>query len=129
MPTVKDVEKAEVLADAAKEDGVVVKKSEKSKVTYWRNKRYSALTILIRGGEDYNGQLGIKHEARFEPFYDTYKGDVVRVGYLKTDRADVAKRCEEDYTCEEITEKEYNLAIEGDGKDVKPLRIAPIPKV
>lgn len=130
MPSVKQVEKAEVIADAAREDGEVVAKpqAKKSKKYYFKNRQYSALSILIRGGEDFNGQLGVEHKARFEPFYDVWKGDVIRVGFLVTDREDVALRCREDSSCEEIDEKEYTQAVEGDSKN-KPLRKAPIQKV
>lgn len=104
------------------------KQEKKAKKFYFKNRHYSGLSILIRGGEDVNGQLGVEHTARFVPYYDMWKGDVVRVGYLVTEREDVAKRCREDFTCEEIDEKEYNLAVEGDEKN-KPLRKAPIQKV
>lgn len=107
------------LAEAEVETKAPVKKSQ---VTYWKNNRYSALTILVRGGEDYNGHLGIKHEERFVPYYDTWKGDVIRVGYLQTENKDVAERCTEDPTCIEITESEYNKAVE-------ELRVAPIAQV
>jgi len=102
-------------------------KKEEKKATnyYFRNARYSGLKVLIRGGEDLLGAEGVKHTARFVPYYDTFKGDVVRVGYLETDRKDVAERCREDSGCEELTEKEYKLALEGDSKN-KPLRRAPI---
>lgn len=117
---------------ADKEDGKVTKKEDKpekkGKFTFWKNKRISALTILVRGGKDDLGQEGVKEKVRFEPYYDTWKGDVVRVGYLKTDSEEVAKRCEEDNYCEKITEKEYNLAVEGDDEN-KPLRRAPIQQV
>ena len=98
---------------------------KKSESYYFRNTRYSGLKVLIRGGEDLLGAEGVKHTARFVPYYDTFKGDVVRVGYLATDRKDVAERCREDSGCEEISEKEYKLALEGDSKN-KPLRRAPI---
>lgn len=117
--------KAEVKADELKEDGKLPTK--KATKFYFRNKHYSALTVLIRGGKDDLGHLGVEHKARFVPFYDTWKGDVVRVGYLETDRKDVADRCREDVTCEEIDEKEYNQAVVGDEKN-KPLRRAPIPQ-
>ena len=111
------------------EEDVVVKKEEvkeqapkkKGKATYWRNKNYSACTILVRGGKDELGGEGVEERARFTPYYDTFKGDVIRVGYLETDSAKVAKRCEEDLYCEELSEKEYNEA-------VKELRRAPIPQ-
>lgn len=100
---------------------------KKAETFYFRNTRYSGLSILIRGGEDELGALGVEYTARFTPYYDTFKGDVVRVGYLATDRKDVADRCLADSSCEEISEKEYKIAVEGDEKN-KPLRRAPIPQ-
>ena len=97
-----------------------VKKEEKA--YYFFNRRYSALKILVRGGKDELGAEGVKETARFTPYYDMWKGDVVRVGYLKTFSKNVAERCFEDSSCEEITEKEYTEAVEG----AKALRKAPL---
>lgn len=96
------------------------KAEKKPKAFYFRNKTYSGAKIYVRGGEDELGQLGIKEQARFMPYYDTWKGDTVRVGYLRTESAAIAKRCQEDRYCEEIDEKEYN-------QSMKELRRAPIP--
>lgn len=112
----------------AKNDGAEKPKEKANTVAYFRNPTYSGLTILVRGGEpDALGGEGVKEKARFTPYYDTFKGDVVRVGYLKTESADVIKRCREDSTCIEISEKEYVLATEGD-KDTPALEKAPIPQ-
>jgi hypothetical protein len=118
----------EVKVNEVKEETAVkpAEKSKKSKVAYFKNSYYSALKILVRGGKDDLDGLGVKESERFTPYYDTFKGDVVRVGYLRTESEEVAKRCREDSRCEEIDEKEYNLVTEGDSK-TKPLEKAPIP--
>lgn len=91
---------------------------------YFKNSRYSALKLLVRGGEDQAKMVGIKESARFVPYYDVFKGDVIKIGYLKTNSKAIAKMARADNSCEEIEEKEYNLALEGDDKH-KALRRAP----
>ncbi len=117
----KSEERREAVMQAEKPEA----KKAKKETFYFRNARYSGLKMLIRGGKDELGAEGVEHTARFVPYYDTFKGDVVRVGYLATERKDVAERCRDDSGCEEIDEKEYTLAIEGDAKH-KPLQRAPI---
>ena len=98
------------------------KAAKKSSVSYFRNTKHSSLRVIVQDEKD---PEQITEEAQFVPYYDTWKGDTVRVGYLKTDSDVIAKRCENDPTCESISEKEYNVAIEGDGNKNKPLRRAP----
>ena len=107
-------------------DKPVQAKAEKT--FYFKNPYYSGLKILIRGGaKDVLGGEGVKEEARFKPYYDVFKGDIVKVGYLETTSEEVAERCRADNWCEELTKKEYDLELQGDGDKRKPLRPAPIP--
>jgi len=64
--------------------------------------------------------LDNQFQETFTQYYDTYKGDVIRVGYLASRSEQVAKLCKEDLNVESISEKEYNEAI-------KELRLAPVP--
>lgn len=125
------VEEARKKAEADKKAQAEKEKKEKAdkkaKVAFFKNTRYSGLTLLVRGGKDDLGAEGVEERARFVPYYDTFKGDTVRVGYLKTDNPKVAEIARNDSSCIEIDEKEYNLAIEGEGK-TKPLARAPIPQ-
>lgn len=89
--------------DGSAEEATPLKKA----VAYYKNKQYSALYILVR---DKTGKKTVE-QARFTPYFDTWKGDVVRVGYLATDSKAVASRCELDDTCESIDKKEYEEAV------------------
>lgn len=112
-------------------------KPKAKEVFYFKNTQASGLKILIRGGTDELGQEGVEATERFTPYYDTWKGDPIKVGYLSTTNKKVADRCREDNSCEEISQKEYKEATEGvvdeaKTKDadnpvykVKPLRKAP----
>jgi len=62
-------------------------------------------------------------EARFVQYYDIWKGDVIRVGFLATDDAEIVKRLENDLNVVAIEKKEYDEATH----PKKGLRRAPVP--
>lgn len=119
----KGVEK---VSEEKKVETVAAPKKASKKFWYFKNLKYSGLTLLVRGGKDEFGDLGIAEQARFVAYYDTWKGDVVRVGYLKTDSKAIYEAAINDSSCIEIDEKEYKEAIEGNGKNIKPLRKVPV---
>lgn len=104
-----------------KETAPELPKASKTEVAYFRNPVHSALNIIVQDEKD---PEVIAQSVRFTPYYDTWKGDTIRVGYLETGSKAVIERARNDSTCEEITEKEYKLAVEGNEKN-KPLRKAP----
>lgn len=105
-------------------DAEVTAPAKKGKTFYFRNTYFAGLCIQVQGHKE-NKATGEKEqfvaeEATFTQYYDTWKGDVIRVGYLATTSEKIAARCEEDLTCESISEKEYNEAVE-------TLKRAPVP--
>lgn len=103
-------------------------KEAKAKTFFFKNTVYPGLEMQVQGkkkNKDGEEVEFVAESARFTQYYDIFKGDVVRVGYLATESEAVAKRCADDVTCEEITEKEYKEATEGD----KALKRAPVPAV
>lgn len=94
-------------------------KTVKSETAYFKNKVHSSLTVLFTKGQE------TLKSVRFTAYYDTWKGDTIRVGYLVSSDKDIIARCREDYTCIEISAAEYDVAINGD-KENEPLRVAPI---
>lgn len=98
----------------------------KSKSFYFKAVKHAGLTLQVqkmvknpKTGED---EQQLDEQATFTQYYDTWKGDVIRVGYLKTESEKIAKIAESDDNVETITEKEYNDAVE-------KLRRAPVPAV
>jgi len=104
-----------------KETAPELPKASKIEVAYFRNPVHSALNVIVQDEKD--PEVIVANE-RFTPYYDTFKGDTVRVGYFTTSNKAIIERCRNDTTCEEITEKEYNQNVVGDEKN-KPLRTAP----
>lgn len=88
--------KAEVAAKAKAEKDAATETS-KSKLVYFRSSQYAGLTILKKDGSS----------VRFTVYFDTFKGDKVRVGFLATDDKEVIERCRS-LELEEVTEKEFN---------------------
>jgi hypothetical protein len=79
----------------------VVSETPKNVTKYYTSKVYG-LTLLKDG--DPNKTL------RFQPFFETYQGDNVRVGYVSTDDKDFIKLLDEDLSVEELTKSEYDKA-------------------
>lgn len=107
----------------ASDDGGQGELKDKSGMKYYRNDFYSAASVLVR---DEDGD-GVADEVRFVPYYDTYKGDQVRVGFLATDNKQAQETLKADPYAEEISFQDYKLALRGDGKRNQPLGRAPIP--
>lgn len=115
-PTVPDsVDESDVV------NGVPKLKDEKG-FKYFVNRNNAGASIMV--GEKAVNEIDV---VRFTPYYDTWKGDQVRVGYLKTDNKRAIELCQEDPNCEEISFSDYRLALEGDGKRNQPLGRAPLP--
>lgn len=81
----------------------------KKTAKHFRSTSAAGMTILVDGEE----------RARFVPFFDTYKGDKVRVGYLETDDKDVIERLENDNTVESVSADEFK-------KETSKLELAPV---
>lgn len=95
---------------------------DKSGVKYYVNRSYSAGSVTVR-----NDDGEAVETVRFVPYFDTWKGDQVRVGYLATDNKNAQETLANDESVEEISFSEYKLALRGDGKRNQPLGRAPIP--
>lgn len=121
--TEKQVAKAEAQADALKEDG---KKPTKVKTFYFKSPVHAGLTVqvqkLVKNPQTGKDEQEVDEQASFTQYYDTWKGDVIRVGYLETTSEKIAKVCESDDNVITIDEKEYNEA-------VQKLEKAPVPAV
>lgn len=87
-------EKKEVKKAAPK----VVKPSAR----FFKNKQHAAGTIIL----DPEAFTGV----RFVPYYETWQGDRVKVGYLKIEDPKVAEVVAGKRYVEEIKESEYNEA-------------------
>lgn len=93
---------------------------------YFKSPRFAGLTLqvqkMVKNPQTGKEEQEVDEQATFTQYYDTWKGDVIRVGYLMTESAKIAKLAESDDNVETITEKEYNEAVE-------KLRRAPVPAV
>ena len=76
-------------------------KSE-AKIGYFKSIHASGLTILKKDGTS----------ERFTSYFDTYKGDKVRVGYLETSDPEVISRCKSLNIVEELTGAEYKKELD-----------------
>jgi hypothetical protein len=124
-PTSADVEETPTKEGTTSE---VPAKQKKGKAFFFISRRYPGLKIQVQKMVD-NKATGsqeqqVDEEASFTQFYDSWKGDIIRVGYLRTDSDKIAEACRNDENVEEIEEKEYTQAVEGDSKN-KPLEKAP----
>lgn len=93
---------AEKQAKAAKAAEAAAAKAAADKLTYLRSPQYAGLTIVKADGTS----------VRFVPYYDMFKGDKVKVGFLATDDAEVIERCESLGGIEVIDVKEFTEATE-----------------
>ena len=117
MASEAETVKAEAKADELKEDGK--KATTKKEVAYFKSK-ISALTIVVKRPKDKLDPVGAGRKVvRFKPFYDTWKGDTIRVGFLEVEGKDAIKAVEADPNTEKIDKKDYEKAME-------ELRPAPI---
>lgn len=89
-----------------------VQSTPKKAVKFYKTTVYG-LTVFKDGDKD--------KTLRFQPFFEMYQGDQVRVGYVSTDDKDFQKVLDEDLSVEEITDKEFEKAT---GKDAKPASYA-----
>jgi len=98
-------------------------KTDKKSVAYFKSPRHAGLTVQVQKmvkNADGTERQEVAEQETFTQYYDTWKGDVIRVGYLKTDSEKIAELCRADLNVDEIDEKEYNKAVE-------ELRRAPVP--
>lgn len=104
----------------------------KKSFSYFRSPRHAGLTIQIQKmtlDKETNKKVQeVDEQATFTQYYDTWKGDTIRVGYLKTDSEKIAEACRKDDNVEEIDEKEYNQLVVGDEKH-PALKLASTPAV
>lgn len=78
-----------------------------SKLSYFKTD-VAGLRLMVDGGDTKEGRM--PEYVRFEPHFETYQGDRVRVGYLATDNAKAIKMAKEDYTVEQISKEDYEKA-------------------
>ena len=101
----------------------VVKEDKTKNIGFFVSRKHAGLTVQVQKlvkNADGTTRQEVDEQATFTQYYDTYKGDVIRVGYLATTSAKIAAACAADENVEQIDEKEYNKAIE-------ELRLAPVP--
>lgn len=84
------------------------------KVTKFYRSNHFGLTLYKEGDPT--------QSVRFQPFFEKFQGDDVRVGYLETDDAYFQGLLDADDHVTEIDEKEYRKSTEGD--DVRPASYA-----
>lgn len=95
------------MAEEVKKE-VVEKKATKR---FYKNEKIAGLSVIWQHPKD--GATATPEDykyVRFTPYYDTYKGDRVMVGYLETDNKKVADILATDSSCIEIDAKEYEKA-------------------
>lgn len=79
----------------------LVEAAAKSKKRYFTSMLAAGMVIKKADGS----------KVRFEVFFDTFKGDKVRVGYFASDDTEVINRCVDCSLVDEISESEYNKAV------------------
>lgn len=100
-------EEVKATAPEAKEPKEV--KAPKSAVKFFRS-RLNGLTVVLGNHKTLDpSELEI---VRFVTRVELFQGDKVKVGYLATEDKRAHKILEADYNVEEISEKEYNTAME-----------------
>ena len=129
--TTKVINEVYIMAEAPKvTEEVKAPKAPKAEKFYFRNAMYAGVKIqvqkMVENKATGKPEQELDEELKFTQYYDTYKGDTIRVGYAVTESEKLAEACRADEYCEEIDEKEFTLAIEGDAKH-KPLVKAPVP--
>ena len=95
-------------------------KSKQSKYKYYTSK---IAGLAIQVGESQSDHPERPDEVRFQPYYERYQGDRIRVGYLRVeaDRSKVVKLLEADYNVKEISKKEFEEATQGEESEKAPL--------
>lgn len=112
-------DKVKEVASEVKQAQEDEKKSTKKEVAYFKSK-ISALKIYVKQPKDQLDPAGAGAEVvRFKPFYDTWKGDTIRVGFLEVEGKDAIKAVDADPNTEKIDKKDFDKAME-------ELRPAPI---
>lgn len=81
---------------------------KESKKVFLKSERYSGLTVMKADGTS----------ERFGIFYDTFKGDKIKVGFLATEDPEIVKRALVVEGVSEIDEKEF--------KQTEKLELAPV---
>lgn len=97
------------------ESKVEVKTAPRIKTHYFKSPVHAGLTIQVQKmvkQPDNTEKQEVDHQETFTQYYDTWKGDVIRVGYLETTSDQIAKICEADGNVVTIDEKEYKDAVE-----------------
>lgn len=107
-----------------------VKKEDKNKVTvpnqgskpafkYYKS-AVAGLSIQLSEAQDEHPER--PNEVRFQPYYERYQGDRVRVGYLKADASNkrLIKLLDADLNVQEISVKAYKKATEGEESEKAP---------
>lgn len=105
--------KEEVVTEAVAEAPVAKEKA----VSFEKGTKFfrsNVSGLIISTGEDTS--------VRFQPYYEKYQGDDVRVGYLATADERALEVLAEDLNVEEISEKEFVKAT-----DSKESRVAGLP--
>lgn len=112
---------ATIAPEVVKDD----KKAKKEQTFYFKAPVHAGLTVQVQKvvkNADGTEQQVVDHQETFTQYYDVFKGDVKRVGYLATTDKRIADICESDDNVVTIDEKEYNKAID-------ELEKAPVPAV
>ena len=101
-----------------------VKKPAKKEVKYFVNRLHSGGGFIVDPGDGQDPATQVK--VRFTPFFDMWKGDTIKVGYLESDDPRVHKALENAQGVEEIKQSEYEKAVGKDGEKGE-LNRAPLP--
>lgn len=100
----------------------VVSENKKSK-RYFKNEKTAGLSLIWQHPKDVALATPDDYKyIRFTPYYDTFKGDRVMVGYLETDNKKAVDILLKDNNCIEIDAKEYKKATEELAK--APIKVA-----
>jgi hypothetical protein len=112
------------MSEEVKQDEVKQAGSKKKAVKkYYKNEKIAGLSVIWQHPKDTTLATPDDYKyARFTPYYDTYKGDRVMVGYLETDNEKLINVLSTDTSCIEIDAKEYEKATTELAK--APIRVA-----
>jgi len=106
------------------EEKVEVKKTEtKPKASKYKYYTSKIAGLAIQVGESQEDHPERPDQVRFQPYYERYQGDRVRVGYLKVEASNevAVKLLEADYNVQKISKKEFEEATESEESEKAPL--------
>lgn len=93
----------------AKEKVVAEKVTEEKPNFKFYRSRIAGLKVLIKDAVNFDPTT-IEY-VRFSPVKEKFEGDLIKVGYLKTDNKIAIEKLATDVNVSEITEEEYEKAV------------------